>query len=238
MRVSCGAGFRRNPLHHACAAFLMIAATPSGRDCVASRALDHCRAGALGHDALRCRRDHPVVSRDQIPARLLPPRSLAHRALERTNAPWNLQVGHERGLLRLNVGRKRSGEFRLVEEQEAILRWQYGRHGCARRRVLDQRGDGLALVRRKGCDVDQFRQSHRGRELPWVSRSSWHSPSLDAHANERVSGAASGLFRPSGVPCALQLAIFVGGATDPHDIRQVIAAARFEQKNADIGIFR
>jgi hypothetical protein len=40
------------------------------------------------------------------------------------------------------------------------------------------------------------------------------------------------------VSCALQLAIFVGGATNPHDIRQVIAAARFEQKNADIGIFR
>ena len=58
------------------------------------------------------------------------------------------------GAFGIDIRREGVGELGLVEEQEAIDRRQDRRHRRAGRRIGDQRGDGLALVRREGGDVD------------------------------------------------------------------------------------
>ena len=50
-----------------------------------------------------------------------------------------------------------AAELRPVEEQKAILRRQDRRHGCARRRVLDERADRFARVRSKRGNIDECR---------------------------------------------------------------------------------
>jgi hypothetical protein len=52
-------------------------------------------------------------------------------------------------------------KLRFVQEQITILGRQDGRHGCSRQRVLDQGGDRLAFVPRKGRDVDELRRAGR-----------------------------------------------------------------------------
>src|SRR5438105_9576709 len=47
------------------------------------------------------------------------------------------------------------GELRLVEKQKSILRWQYRRHGRARRRVFNKRRHRLALIQGKGGDINK-----------------------------------------------------------------------------------
>jgi hypothetical protein len=73
-------------------------------DGVTARSLRHLGAGALSHEALSRRRDHSVVGRHQVPARLGPPRWLADRAAERVHSPGNLEVSHELSLVGLDVG--------------------------------------------------------------------------------------------------------------------------------------
>ena len=55
------------------------------------------------------------------------------------------------------VGREGGGELRLVEEQISVLRGQDRRHGGAWRRILDQRSDQFAFIRREGRYVDHSR---------------------------------------------------------------------------------
>jgi hypothetical protein len=62
----------------------------------------------------------------------------------------------------MNVGRERGAEFRLVEEQIAVLRRQDRRDRHAGRRVRDDRLNGLALVRGERRDVDEPRDFRVG----------------------------------------------------------------------------
>ncbi len=112
-------------------------------------------AGALGHGALGRRRDHPVIGGDQVPARLEPPPGLADGAAEGVDAPGDLGVGHERGLVRGQVAGEGVVELLAVQEQVAVAGRQDRRHRCPGRRVRDQGVDRLALVRRERRDVDQ-----------------------------------------------------------------------------------
>ena len=59
-------------------------------NCVTALLLDNRRTGPLGHKALGRGRDHLVLGRHQVPARLTFPRRLADRALERFHSPRNL----------------------------------------------------------------------------------------------------------------------------------------------------
>jgi hypothetical protein len=102
---------------------------------------------------LRRRRDHPVVRRDHIPARLGAPRRPSDRTLECLHAPRNLRVGPECGDGRIEVRGERVGELRAVEEQEAVFRRQDRRDRSAGRRVRDERSDRLAFVRSERGDV-------------------------------------------------------------------------------------
>jgi hypothetical protein len=58
-------------------------------------------------------------------------------------------------LLGRHIGRKTGSELGFIERQESV-RWRedWG-NGCARRRILDQRGDRLTSVRGKRGDVDE-----------------------------------------------------------------------------------
>src|SRR5918993_1632763 len=69
--------------------------------------LDNSRTSPLRHRALGRRGDHPVFSRDEVPAWLVPPRRLADRAAQGFNAPRDLRIGHERGLFGTHVRRER-----------------------------------------------------------------------------------------------------------------------------------
>src|ERR1700730_1923039 len=124
-------------------------------DSMAPPYLNDRRTSPLGHGTLGVRWDHLVVSSDQVPARLVLPRRFADLAAKSLHAPWDLGVGHERGFFCIHVGREGGGKLRLVEQQVAFLRRQYRRYGRTRRRILDKRGDGLALVRSKGGDIDE-----------------------------------------------------------------------------------
>ncbi|MCY1240480.1 hypothetical protein D9M72_533320 [compost metagenome] len=95
-----------------------------------------------------------VVGGDQIEARLFLPGRRGDGTGCRFHAPRHLGVGHEGCNLGIDVGREGGGEFRLVECQETIDRRQDRRNGGAGRRVGDQRGNGLALIRREGGDID------------------------------------------------------------------------------------
>src|SRR6186713_2126530 len=86
------------------------------------------RTGALRHGALRLWRDHPVIGGDEVPAWLRPPRRLAHRAIERFEAPWHLRVRHERCRVRTHIRSERRAKLRAIEKQIAILRRQDRRH--------------------------------------------------------------------------------------------------------------
>src|SRR5229473_6573010 len=124
-------------------------------DGMAALDLNHRRARPLGHGTLGIRWNHLVVGSDQVPARLGLPRRLTDLTAESLQTPWDLGVGHERGFFCLHVTRERGGKLRSVEEQITILRRQYRRYGRAGRRILDQRGHGLALVRSKGGDIHE-----------------------------------------------------------------------------------
>src|SRR5882672_7080100 len=91
-------------------------------DGMAALDLNDRRTGPLGHGTLGLRWDHLVLGRDQVPARLGPPRRFADRAANGPHAPRDLGIGHERSFFCLYVGRERGGELRLVEKQKAVLR--------------------------------------------------------------------------------------------------------------------
>src|SRR6202011_5029001 len=102
------------------------------------------------------------------------------RAANSPHAPRNLGVSHKRSFFWVHVGRKRSGKLRLVEEQKAVLRRQYRRHGRVGRRVLNKRSHRLALVWSEGSDV------YEGGNLWMVSCfSDYHSPVGMANENCR-----------------------------------------------------
>src|SRR4029077_20002520 len=115
-------------------------------DGMATLDLSDRRTGPPGHETLGIRWNHLVVGNDEVPTRLGFPRRFTDLAAQSLHAPWDLGVGHERGFFCVHVGCERGGELRPVEEQIAVLRRQYRRYGCAGRRILDQRGHGLALV--------------------------------------------------------------------------------------------
>src|SRR5262245_29832306 len=70
---------------------------------VTPRHLRDPRAGALGHGTLSRRRNHFVLSGDQIPTGFGFPCGASDRATERANAPRHLRISQERGSLRVNV---------------------------------------------------------------------------------------------------------------------------------------
>ena len=76
-------------------------------------------------------------------------------ATQRSDAPGNLRVGHEPGLLGAQVGGERVVELVAVEEQEPVAWRQDRRDGCSGRRIGDQGVHGLALVRGEGGDIDE-----------------------------------------------------------------------------------
>src|SRR5260370_39483234 len=91
----------------------MRAATATGLrdvDGVAGLDLNDRAARPLGHGTLGLRWDQPVISGDQVPARLGPPRRFANCATGSRQAPRNLRIGPERCLLCVHVGRERGGE--------------------------------------------------------------------------------------------------------------------------------
>ncbi len=124
-------------------------------DRVAANGLHDGRSGALGHEALSRRRDHPVLGGHEVPARLRLPGRLADGPRSGLEAPRNLGIRHERGLLRIDIAGKRRGELGPVQEEEAVLGWQDRGNRRTRYRILDQAGDRLARVRRKSGDIDQ-----------------------------------------------------------------------------------
>src|SRR5882762_7013466 len=113
-----------------------------------------CSTNPLRHGSLSIRWDHLVLGSDKVPARLALPRRFTDLATESLQTPRNLRVGHERGFFCLHITREGSGKLSFVEEQIAVLRRQYRRYGCAGRRIFDERGHGLALVRGKRSDVN------------------------------------------------------------------------------------
>jgi LuxR family maltose regulon positive regulatory protein len=66
-------------------------------DRVAGGGLGDGGPGALGHRTLRGRRDHPVLGRDHVPARLGPPGGVGDLPGGGVHAPRDLRVSHERG---------------------------------------------------------------------------------------------------------------------------------------------
>jgi len=64
-------------------------------------------------------------------------------------------LGHELRERRIDIRRERSGELRLIEEQEPVLGRENRRHGCPRCGILDQLCNRLALVGGEGSDVDE-----------------------------------------------------------------------------------
>jgi len=67
--------------------------------------------------------DHPIVSRDQVPAGPGPLGGRSDRSRERSDAPGDLGVGHECCRVGIDVvGGEGEVEFRRVEEEEAVLR--------------------------------------------------------------------------------------------------------------------
>ena len=77
---------------------------------------------------LRRRRDHLVVRRDQIPARLGLPGRLGHVAASAATPQGTCDAAMNAAFLGIDVGGERGGELGLVEEQEAVLRRQDRRH--------------------------------------------------------------------------------------------------------------
>ena len=73
------------------------------------------------------------------------------------NAPRNLRVGHERGLLGSTSAANEAANLALSRNRKPSCGRQDRRHGRARRRIGDQRVHRLALVRREGRDVDERR---------------------------------------------------------------------------------
>src|ERR687890_362761 len=63
---------------------------PRHIDCVAARGLLDGRTRPLGHRALGRRGDHPIFSRDKVPAWLAPPCRLADRTAQGFNTPRDL----------------------------------------------------------------------------------------------------------------------------------------------------
>src|SRR6476660_839155 len=117
---------------------------------MAATDLDDRRARALAHGTLRGGRNHLVFRCDHVPAWLGLPSRLADSASERVNAPRDLGVRHEGCLLAVHIGGEGGGKLSLVEEQVAVLRRQDRRHRGARRRIRDERGDGLTFVGGEG----------------------------------------------------------------------------------------
>src|SRR2546428_13936859 len=113
---------------------------------VTARRLAHRRAGPLGHETLSYRWNHPIVRRHEVPARLGPPRRFRHLAVERVEAPRHLRLGYELRQRRSDIRRERSGELRLIEEQEPVLRREKWRHGWPPCGSLGQPCNPLALV--------------------------------------------------------------------------------------------
>src|SRR5450631_552003 len=64
-------------------------------DRVATFDLDDAGACTLRHGALSGGRDHPIISCDQVPARLGLPSGLGYRAVERVDTPRDLRICHE-----------------------------------------------------------------------------------------------------------------------------------------------
>src|SRR5260370_18191952 len=137
--AACEANFlRRGGLHLRRSLFNKICDSSWLRyvDGVASLDVNDGSTRALGHGTLGVRWNHLVLGGDQVPARLGPPRGFADRAANGPHAPRNLGVSHKRGFFWLHVGCESSGKLRLVEEQKAVLRRQYRRHGAPGARVL------------------------------------------------------------------------------------------------------
>src|SRR5215469_937322 len=116
---------------------------------VAAGPLGDRRASPSGHGALCRGWDHPVIGRDQIPARLAAPGGVADRAVECLDAPRDLRVGHEGCVSRGKIGRERLRELLPVEEQEPVDGRQDRGYRRAWGRVGDQCADRLTLV---GCE--------------------------------------------------------------------------------------
>src|SRR5215213_11940850 len=79
---------------------------PRHVDRVAARGLLDGRTRPLRHRALGGRGDHPVFSRDEVPAWLAPPCRLAHRTGQGFNSPRDLRIGQERALIGTQVARE------------------------------------------------------------------------------------------------------------------------------------
>ena len=71
--------------------------------------------------ALRRRWHHPVLGRDQVPARLDPPGGFGDRPAQGVHAPRDLRVGQERGLLGGQIAGERRGKLLSIQQQEAVL---------------------------------------------------------------------------------------------------------------------
>src|SRR4051812_27547947 len=99
------------------------------------------RSSALGHEPLRRRRDHTILRRYEVPARLGMPRSPADGALERLDTPGDLGVRHEGSQLGGNVGSEGSGELRPVQQEIPVLGRQDRRYRSPWRRILYQGAD-------------------------------------------------------------------------------------------------
>ncbi len=67
---------------------------------------DHLRGRACGPLALHRRRNHLILSRDQVPAGLAPPRWRADHAGQRGHSPGHLRCRHEAGLIPGHIGRE------------------------------------------------------------------------------------------------------------------------------------
>lgn len=129
---------------------------------MAAGLIDGLGTGALGHHPLRVDRDHLVVGRHQIPARLALPGRHGRLAIQGGDTPGDLRVSHECRDIGLHIGRERGGELRVIERQEAVLRRQDRRHRRAGSRIGDQLADRFTLVGRERCDVDQPRDLRIG----------------------------------------------------------------------------
>src|ERR1700694_3650354 len=81
------------------------------------------------------------------------PRRFFDRAAECRYSPRHLRICHKRSLFWVDVRREGGVELRTVEEQVSVLRRQDRRDRRVGWRILDERSNGLILIRSKRRDI-------------------------------------------------------------------------------------
>jgi hypothetical protein len=110
---------------------------------------------ALGKKRLRLRRQHQIVGRDRVIGRLEAPRRNSRLGAEGGAADWLLLLGQLRAFGRRHVADEDVREGRRVDGQKSLSIRMNGLQALRRRAVGGQGLDTLALIGRKGRDVNQ-----------------------------------------------------------------------------------